>query len=245
MQSATTSPALLAEPLPHPTPNRRDLLELLLGYGAILLVLWTPPPFQRDLYFVAAAILLAASLRPRANNRTLGFTAQNLAQSCLILLPVTLLAAAGLALAAQYNTLHLPPTPKAFLQRYWGYSIWAFAQQFLLQDFFLLRFRRLLPNHPTRAILLAAAIFAFAHVPSPILTVFTLVWGLAATAWFVRHANLYPLALSHAILGIAVSCTIPNHTTHNMRVGLGYLTYRPHHHAPHLRNSDHTESTKV
>ena len=30
-----------------------------------------------------------------------------------------------------------------------------------------------------------------------------------------------------------------------MRVGLGYLTYRPHHHTLHLRNNDHTESTKV
>ncbi len=240
MQSTANSPALLAEPLPHPTPNRRDLLELLIGYTAILLVLWTPPPFQRRLYLVAAAILLAASLRPRANSRTLGFTTQNLTPSSLILLPVTLLAAAALALAAHVNTLHLPPTPKAFLGRYWGYILWSFAQQFLLQDFFLLRFRRLLPTHPTRAILCAAGIFAFAHVPSPILTVFTLIWGLAATTWFVRYANLYPLALSHAILGIAVSCTLPNSTTHNMRVGLGYLTYRPHHPPPHFRNTDGT-----
>ena len=216
-------------------PDRRDLLELLLGYTAILLVLWTPPLFQRPLYLAAAILLLALNLRPRADHRTLGFTTKNLAQASLILLPATLLTAAAILLAIHYKTLHLPRSPKTFLQRYWGYILWAFVQQFLLLNFFLLRLRRLLPSHPTRAIFLAAGIFAFAHLPSPILTVFTLFWGLAAVAWFVRHSNFYPLALSHALLGIAVSCTIPNRTTHNMRVGLGYLTYRPHPH--HLKSS--------
>ena len=111
MQSIATTPALLAETLPHRNPNRRDLLELLIGYGAILLVLWTPPPFQRPLYFVAATLLLAASLRPRADSRTLGFTTQNLAKSSLILLPVTALTAAGIALAVSRPRPFTSPQP--------------------------------------------------------------------------------------------------------------------------------------
>ena len=46
---------------------------------------------------------------------------------------------------------------------------------------------------------------------------------------FLRYRNLYPLAISHAILGISIAITVPGPVDHNMRVGLGYLTYRQHH----------------
>jgi hypothetical protein len=34
--------------------------------------------------------------------------------------------------------------------------------------------------------------------------------------------------IAHAILGITVAITVPGPVDHNMRVGLGYLTYDPH-----------------
>lgn len=208
--------------------GRRDVFELLVGYIAILFVLWTPPPFQRPLYWLGAALLIGLSVRSRADRRTLGFTSRHLAPASLILLGVALLAAAASALAHHLGTLHIPPTPRAFLNRYWGYILWSFVQQFLLQDLFLLRLRRIFPARDTLAVVLAASLFAFAHVPSPILTTFTLIWGVAACAWFVRYGNLYPLAVSHAVLGICVASTLPGDVTHNMRVGLGFLTYHRH-----------------
>jgi hypothetical protein len=48
---------------------------------------------------------------------------------------------------------------------------------------------------------------------------------LASCLLFLRYRNLYPLALAHTILGITVAITVPGPVVHNMRVGLGYLTY--------------------
>src|SRR5271163_4927641 len=43
--------------------KRRDLWEVSVGYGLILLVIWTPNPWQRPLYWVAAAFILVVSWR--------------------------------------------------------------------------------------------------------------------------------------------------------------------------------------
>jgi membrane protease YdiL (CAAX protease family) len=114
-------------------------------------------------------------------------------------------------------------------------------QQFLLQDFFLLRLLRLLRTS-TAAVLAATAMFALAHLPNPILTPITAIWGFASCLLFLRYRNLYPLAISHAILGICVAITVPGTLDHNMRVGLGYLTYHRHH-PRHLSQNDHIVST--
>jgi membrane protease YdiL (CAAX protease family) len=117
-----------------------------------------------------------------------------------------------------------------FVLVYWGYALWTFVQQFLLQGFFLPRLLRLLPG-PKSAALAAAGLFALAHLPNPILTVVTLIWGFAACMLFVRYRNLYSLAIAHAVFGITIAITVPGPVIRNMRVGLGYLTYG-HRHRP-------------
>jgi membrane protease YdiL (CAAX protease family) len=108
--------------------------------------------------------------------------------------------------------------------------VFAVVQQALLQSYFLLHFLRLTrrPSSPQTAALAAAAIFSLAHLPNPILTVCTFVWGLAACLFFLRYRNLYSLSIAHAILGITLAICVPGPVIRNMRVGLGYLTY----HAP-------------
>jgi membrane protease YdiL (CAAX protease family) len=127
------------------------------------------------------------------------------------------------------HTLHAPTSPSLFVKRYSGYILFACVQQALLQDFFLLRLLRLMRT-PNAAALAAAAIFSLAHLPNPILTVITLFWGLISCLLFLRYRNLYPLAIAHAILGVTVAICVPGPTIHNMRVGLGYLTYSQHIH---------------
>jgi hypothetical protein len=93
-------------------------------------------------------------------------------------------------------------------------------------------------------VIVTAVIFALAHLPNPILTPVTLLWGLAACLLFLRYRNLYPLAMAHAIFGICIAITIPGPVSHNMRVGLGYLRYRPR--GEHQRSqSDHIVSTQA
>jgi hypothetical protein len=125
------------------------------------------------------------------------------------------------------HTLRSPGGFSAFFNRYAGYMVFAIVQQALLQSYFLLRFLRL-TRRPQTAALAAAAIFSLAHLPNPILTVCTFVWGLAACLFFLRYRNLYSLSIAHAILGITLAICVPGPVIRNMRVGLGYLTY----HAP-------------
>ena len=135
-----------------------------------------------------------------------------------------LLSAATVVLAIWLHALHVPPTPLLFIETYLGYIIWTFVQQLLMQCFFLSRLLRLLPNAKLAA-LATAIIFAAAHLPNPILAPVTLLWGLAACLLFLRYRNLYTLAIAHAILGVTLTIAVPASAHHNMRVGLGYLTY--------------------
>jgi membrane protease YdiL (CAAX protease family) len=116
------------------------------------------------------------------------------------------------------------PTP--ILLHGWGYIVWSIMQQFLLQSYFLLRLLRLLPGK-IAPILAAAAIFSLAHLPNPILTPITLVWGVIACVLFLRYRNIYTLGLAHGIMGLCIAVTVPNSLHHHMRVGLGYLRYHP------------------
>jgi membrane protease YdiL (CAAX protease family) len=144
--------------------------------------------------------------------------------------------------ASSYHTLHHPGRPAAWLEAFGGYAIWAMTQQLLMQGYFLARVLRIFPN-PYTAAFLTASVFALAHLPNPILTPLTLVWGLIACLVFIRSRNVYPLAIAHAILGICVAITIPASVLHNMRVGLGYIRYEP---SPlHLSHIDHVVSTEA
>ena len=131
---------------------------------------------------------------------------------------------AAIAFADRIHTLHIPSTPWLFLRHFGLYAVWAAIQQIVLQWFFLSRSLRLLPD-PTAAAALTAGLFAIAHLPNPILTIITLEFGFASCYFFLHYRNLVPLALAHAMLGICIGVTIPASVDHNMRVGIGYLTY--------------------
>jgi membrane protease YdiL (CAAX protease family) len=165
--------------------------------------------------------------------KPMGFTTANFARSIWIVGAALGAAAIAVAIAGRWHTLHLPPVGlRGFIATYIAYAIWTAAQQFLLQGFFLFRIERLMPGKA--AALGAAVLFAATHLPNPILTPITLFWGIAACLLFLRYRNIYPLMLAHAILGIAVAMTVPGPVVHNMRVGLGYLTYNPNaHRHPH------------
>jgi membrane protease YdiL (CAAX protease family) len=222
--------------------RRRDLTELAVGYVLILLVIWTPRPWQRLFYLAATAWIAAITILSFNGWKSMGLRLANSLRSLWIVAVALLLAAAAILIAARLHTLHRPLDPAELVKLYWGYAIWSFLQQFLLQNFFLLRLLRLLPASPTAAVIAAASLFSLAHLPNPILTPVTLLWGFVACQLFLRYRNLWPLAIAHAIFGICVSITIPASLNHNMRVGLGYLKWHPRH-THHLSQNDHIVST--
>lgn len=205
--------------------KRRDLLELAVAYGLILAVIWTPRPWQRFLWIVAATFIAALTCLSFDGRKAMGLRTANFFRSIWVVAVALAAAAVALMVAAQLHTLRMPPGPVAFLETYAAYIVWSFVQQFLLQAIFLSRLVRLLPNSLSAAVL-AASIFAVAHLPNPILAPLTLILGLAACLAFLHYRNLYPIALAHAVFGIAIAMTVPGPIDHNMRVGISYLAYR-------------------
>jgi hypothetical protein len=204
--------------------RRRDLIELSGIYALILVVIWTPRPWQAILWVIAAGAVLSIAYLSFEGLRPMGLCTANLVRSLWAVAFAMAVAMIAVVLAGRLHTLHMPETPGQFLRKYGLYVLWAAVQQIILQWFFLSRSLRLLPD-TTSAAALTAGLFAVAHLPNPILTLITLVFGLASCLFFLHYRNLVPLAIAHAILGISICITIPGAIDHNMRVGISYLTY--------------------
>jgi hypothetical protein len=188
--------------------------------------IWTAGPIQRVLYWLAFAWIIGTSWARREGWTTLGLGRKGLLQSLWIVAVALCLSAIAIYIAWRTHTLHRLHGPLPIFRHGWAYIIWSVMQQFLLQSYFLLRFLRLLPNK-TSAIIAATGIFALAHLPNPILTPVTLIWGAISCVLFLRYRNIYALGIAHGIMGLCLAITVPSSLHHNMRVGLGYLHYHP------------------
>ncbi len=156
--------------------RRRDLAELAVGYGLILVVIWTPRPWQRAFY-IAAILWIAAAMWVSFDGwKVMGLRFGGMLRSLWVVGVALALAGVALMVASRLGTLNRPPGAGLFVKTFWGYAVWSFVQQLLLQDFVLLRLLRLLPSK-SMAIAVATGLFALGHLPSPVLTVMTLVWG--------------------------------------------------------------------
>jgi len=228
---ATQSEFALAAAAPTGRGSR-DAFEFWVAYALIALAIWSPPIVQQVLALAALGWVVWSTVRSFDGWRAMGFRVSAFWR-CTWVVPVALsLSAAAIAVAAQAGTLHAPASVLQFLQRYSGYAIWSFLQEFLLLNFFLLRLLRLVSGKHL-ASLAAASLFALVHLPNPVLTPLTVIWGYVSCLIFLRYRNIYIPSLAHAILGITIALTVPGPIDHNMRVGLGYLTYHEHkHHHP-------------
>ena len=215
-----------------------DFCELIVGYALILAVIWTEQPLQRWLYFAAIGWFSLSIISTFPGWQTMGCCTSGFWRSLWVIAAALLIAATTTGIAVSLHTLHHPGGPSEWIQTFGGYTIWALTQQFLLQGYFLVRLLRVVSNR-TAAAAIAAVVFAIAHLPNPILTPITLFWGLVACLVFMRSRNIFPLAIAHAICGICLAITIPPSMLHNMRVGLGYITYQE----PHPLHLSHVGST--
>jgi membrane protease YdiL (CAAX protease family) len=204
--------------------RRRDFFELLGIYGLILLVIWTPRPWQEPLGGLAAISIIAVIAVSYEGMRPMGLCTVNLVKSLWGVALAMTIALLAVWVAGRMHTLHVESSPSWALRNYGAYAVWAGLQQFFLQCFFLPRALRLLRNAPAAAAV-SAVLFAIAHLPNPLLTLITLFCGLASCLFFLRYKNLWPLALAHAILGISIAVTIPGSLDHNMHVGIGYFSW--------------------
>ena len=157
-------------------PSRgRDLVELILGYGFVVGVIWMPDRWQHIFSPIALVLTLSVVLARRRTCDELGLGARGFIPSLWILPAAVALSAVSVFVAARLGTLH--PLYKADLIHISGYVLWTIYQQFLLQDYFMDRLLRLLSN-ASAAVILAGVLFAAAHLPNFVLTAATLVWGI-------------------------------------------------------------------
>ena len=205
------------------TSRARDLLELILGYGVVVGVIWTPERLQRIFTPIAFVLTLLVVLSRRQSRDELGLGRRGLVRSLWILPAAIALAALSVLVAAKIGTLH--PLYKADFTHISGYVLWTIYQQVLLQDYFMDRLLRLVSKE-SAAVTLAGVLFAAAHLPNLVLTAATLVWGIVSCALFRRYRNLWVLGLAQGLLGLCFAVCVPDALHHHLRVGLGYLRYR-------------------
>lgn len=198
-----------------------DLPELVIGFTAILAILWLPT--REQLLFGPIALLgpLGIVLWRRPTLDDLGLGWRGLLPSLWILPAAVALSLVGVFVAKQIGTFHELYRPD--FAHVWGYVLWTLYQQFLLQDYFMPRLERLVSSN--HAIMAAAVLFAVAHLPNLSLVVATVVWGAASCYLFQRYRNLWVLGLAQGLLGLCFSVVVPDSMHHHMRVGLGYFKY--------------------
>jgi membrane protease YdiL (CAAX protease family) len=190
------------------------------GYVLLELALWSVSVWQTN--FTAATLAWNAAwvINSRESARQLGVDSRAWRRGTWILLCALGLSGGMLTAAYFGGTLHslfgMPrPLPSGIV-----YALWAGEQEFMLQSFYFVSLRKLIPER--WAILVSAFLFSFAHLPNPVLTALTLFGGYVFTSLFARYRSLYIIGAAHAVLGLSLAMVVPDTVLHHMRVGLNY-----------------------
>jgi membrane protease YdiL (CAAX protease family) len=211
--------------------NRKATLALLeagIGFALIMGTVWTQRTTQRRLFWISAAYFLIWTLTA-AWKRVRGVRRLPLPSfkiSAALVLSAILLSAAMVAVAGAVGTLHGLFGARDPLRHAGGYIVWAVIQQIIQQTFFLPRFEQL-THRGLLATFIAAALFAVAHIPNPVLVPVTFLGGWILGELYRRYRSVMPLGIGHGLVGMAIAVSFPDHIQHHMRVGLSYLLY-PH-----------------
>jgi len=199
-------------------------LQLIVAYVFMERALWSSRlAFRNKWAFIAVITVLLFVIVDRPSLRRMGLGLPTSLGASLVL-AVSFATAVFLVVAVRSAGGQIPANPTwPSLHLAWQYVVWALIQEFMLQSFFFTRCEELFGSSP--AVWVAATLFAAAHLPSPILTTFTLVGGLFFCEMFRRYRSMYPLGIVHAALGLTIAVTLPDSLLHHMRVGIGYLRY--------------------
>ena len=204
--------------------NNFAILELIIGYSLIMITIWTAHRAQRILFYVSAAYFFVAAVIAVVRRQPLGLKRLPLRMTIMTGAATIVIAAIMVAAAALLGTLHGLFGVKAPLLHASTYLLWSLVQQYIQQSFFFVRIEQLTSNG-ARASFITACLFGLAHLPNPVLTPVTFMGGWLLCELFRRNRSLYPLAVAHGLIGLAIAVSVPDNIHHHMRVGLGYLRY--------------------
>ena len=231
-----TFDASVAAPVSVPSPRLRALevplayrryfswFQLIVAYVFMERALWSSRlAFRNKWAFVAAITVFVFVLVDRPSLQRMGLALPTSFGASLVL-AVSFATAVFLVFMVRWAGGQIPANPTwPSLHLTWQYLAWALIQEFMLQAFFFTRCEELFGS--SAAVWVAATLFASAHLPSPILTAFTLAGGLFFCEMFRRYRSIYPIGMVHGLLGLTIALTMPDSLLHHMRVGIGYLRY--------------------
>ena len=215
---------------PRVLADRFGPIEPLVFVALGLLYVWLIQPSRND--WIRVPYLVVVVLIPFVSNflhgdrlREIGLRLDNLFVSAREVGSATLIIAA-LVIAIGLLAGKTPTLNRQVALAFLSYPLWGLAQQYAMQSFTLRRLRGATDSNPLAAAG-TALLFASLHWPNLALSLVTLLGGYVWCRLFLRHPNLFTLALSHGWLAVLLRYSWPAEWLHNLRIGPSFWNWTP------------------
>jgi uncharacterized membrane protein len=204
-------------------------LEVILVYAGIVTYIWRWHRTYPLSWIPLWGVVLVSHFLRHDTLRTLGLSFAGLRANAQLVLPIALAFYVPLFLfGLERHALALMPVNQHAGASLLAYGMWCAFQQYLTQSYFHNRLMDVIRSRHLSS-LLVGIMFGSAHLPNPILMIATTLAGFVFAEVFVRHRNIWPLALAQAVGGLLLAAVSPASLIRNMRVGPGYFFYQPPH----------------